>query len=187
MKSSQLRDLAREFSAGKISGEVYRAKRRELIDGIVAGGVAIQYREIKPVTAFAKPIMNRNMMIAVGAVILLLLVAAVFMLQPAEKPETQAVARAAPEPSPAEIAVTSFVELDDWSEASLSEFESKWAGFSEFHKEAIRRSPKFSRLEMELRSQIKEQHTLAQIGDDLEAGLREARLMMFAERLNIAL
>ena len=80
-----------------------------------------------------------------------------------------------------------FLENDDWSNERLTEFETNWSGFSEFHKETVRRTPDFSRLESKLRNRLNEQHTLAEIGGDLQAGLSEARLMMFAERLNIAL
>ena len=186
MKSSQLRDLAREFSAGKISEEDYHARRRELIEGILAGGIAIQYREIKPVTAFAKPIKNQRLIIAGAAALLLVLVIAVFALKPSPEPPLVAT-RVAPEPSPPELAVKDFLEIDDWSDARLTEFEKNWSGFSEFHKEAVRRMPGFSQLESELRNRVNEQHTLAEIGGDLQAGLSEARLMMFAERLKIEL
>ncbi|MEE8119706.1 MAG: hypothetical protein V3T39_09175 [Gammaproteobacteria bacterium] len=186
MKSSQLRDLAREFSSGKISEDDYHARRRKLIDGIVAGGIAIQYREIKPVTAFAKPLKNQKLIFAGAAALMVVLVVSVVALIPSREPPVVAV-RAAPEPSPAELAIKGFLGTDDWSEESLTTFETDWSSFSEFHKEAVRRTPGFSRLETQLRNRVKEQHTLAQIGDDLEAGLREMRLMMFAERLNITL
>ncbi|MCG8433012.1 MAG: hypothetical protein MJA83_03145 [Gammaproteobacteria bacterium] len=190
MKASQLRDLAREHASGKLKLEEYRRKRGKFIRDVISGDTDVKYRDLKPAPARAKSLVNRKGILISGVLLAGLLAAAFIALQFSSKQDEtpQPVQETSkPKVPEAEQALENFVKANDWSTQSLAAFETRWQGFSAFQKENARRSLWFRRLQFGIRERIKEQRTLAELESNLEAGLAEARLRLFAENLGITL
>lgn len=194
MNKSQLRKLAAEFADGRVPAGEYHARRRELIDAIVRGDIAI-VREVPPVPQLAaQPAISQPArrevplpLILAGASVLCVVLLA-WLLWPAE-PEPE------PEPPPLILApavprsrtlVESFLALRDFSDTAITQFESEWLELPAAERSAARSQLWFGSLVRVLRDEVKTQKALAGLSDGNAAMVRARRVIELAQRLEVA-
>ena len=119
-KFSQLRELARQYSAGQVARDEYRRQRGVLLDDVASGKVQIDYRVITPPKPAAPPTViidvgddepeTRRLTIILGAIALVVAIGAGgwFYLQSQTAPPAPVV-NVAPK-APAIAAVEEFVQ-----------------------------------------------------------------------------
>ncbi|HEX7030583.1 MAG TPA: hypothetical protein VF254_08300 [Gammaproteobacteria bacterium] len=186
MKASQLRDLTREFAAGRIDRQAYVAERRRLIEGIVSGEIEIRYRELEPATRPSEePRRQRWPTLAAGALVSLLL-AALFIHFFGAAPTTPASAstQAVPAPpgKPGVELLARFNQDGQWSATAIDAFEREWNALTPFQQENARRSAEYRQLKHETAERIREQEALLATGK-MEALMEAVRLREFGERM----
>jgi septal ring-binding cell division protein DamX len=195
VNKSQLRKLAAEFADGRVPAAEYRTRRRELIDAIVAGHVAIE-REVPPApTAPAQPLdaapSRRDLpwpLILAGASALCVALL-VWLLwpsapQPDEAPPPPVVL--APEVPRSRTLVESFLALRDFGAASIAQFESEWLALPETERSDARSQLWFRSLVRALHDEVKTQKALAGLTDGDAAMQRARRVVELAQRLGVA-
>lgn len=196
-KFSQLRELARQYSAGQVARDDYRRQRAVLLDDVAAGKVAIDYRVITPPKPAAPPTViidvgddepeARRVPIILGAIALVVAIGAggFFYLRAQTEAPAQTV-KVAPK-APAIAAVEEFVQSADWSSAGTNAFEARWDAFDPDQQAEARAHAAFGRLENELRLRIEDQGALAGLEPGGAAEAEAIRLKAFAERLGLAI
>lgn len=177
MKSSQVRDLARRYSTGKLSQESYRSQRRSLIDSITGDQVQLTYRQDERVKS-ARPRFNTKFL---GLVMVAIVVAGIFVVLflrhnakgegGAQAATAQAPAAAPPAPGP--DLVRSFVETDDWSDMSVKNFELHWQSIGSDEQAKAKDSPVYGRLVSAVRQQIDAEKAVAGSDSANDAHLTE--------------
>jgi len=190
MKSSQVRDLARRYSTGKLSQESYRSQRRSLIDSITGDQVQLAYRQDERVAA-ARPRFNTKFLGLVMVAIVVAGICVVLFLRHgkgeggAQAATTQAATAApAPPPAPGPDLVRSFVETDDWSDMSVQNFERHWQSIGADEQAKAKDSPVYSRLVSAVRQQIDAEKAVAGSDSANDAHLME--LQKLAKTLGIS-
>lgn len=194
-KFSQLRELARQYSAGQVAREDYRRQRHALLDDVVAGKVKIDYRLITPPKPAAPPTViidvgddepvTRRLTIILGAIALVAAVGAggFYYLRWATETPVQIV-KVAPK-APAVAAIEEFILSNDWSSAGTNAFEARWEALAPEEQAVGRAHASFGRLENELRTRIEDQGALAGLDSGGAAAAEAIRLKAFANRLGL--
>lgn len=166
MKPSRIRELARRYAAGELSLDEYRAQRRKLIDSVTAGLLKLEYGELS-VARDKQP----NLRWFLGIVLLLTAIAIgifVWMGHAHRVNQPNGQTRILPESGPA--LVQTFIETNDWSDASLMQFLQRWKALSSREQKAAYHSYLFPRLLSQLHEQIASQQAVV----DLTAGDKHA-------------
>ncbi len=196
-KFSQLRELARQYSAGQVARDEYRRQRGVMLDEVAAGKLQIDYRVITPPKPAAPPtvIMDvgddepeaRRVPIILGAIALVVAVGAGgwFYLQSQTAAPAPTI-NVAPK-APAIAALEDFVQSADWSSAGTNAFEARWEAFATDQQAEARAHAAFGRLENELRLRIEDQSALAGLDAGGAAEAEAIRLRAFAERLGVTI
>jgi septal ring-binding cell division protein DamX len=200
LDKSQLRRLALDFADGQIPGREYRARRRELIDGIIDGSEPIQ-REPRP-TAVPRELttVRLNLPPAAGsgfpwplalggASAVCVVVVAALLLWPADDPPPPA--PSAPSVpavglSPARALVESFVARRNFAIEAVGDFEEQWDQLAQGDRDEARGSLWFGSLVRALRDEIKSQKALSGLAGGDAALLRARRIAALGEHLRIA-
>lgn len=194
-KFSQLRELARQYSAGQVARDDYRRQRAAMLDDVAAGKLAIDYRVITPPKPAAPPTViidvgddepeARRVPIILGAIALVVAVAAggFFYLRAQTEAPVQTI-KVAPK-APAVAALEDFLQSADWSSAGTNAFEARWDAFDQAQRDVAKAHPAFGRLENELRLRIEDQGALAGLDSGGAAEAEAIRLRAFAERLGV--
>ena len=194
-KFSQLRELARQYSAGQVARDDYRKQRSVLLDEVASGKLKIDYRVITPPKPAAPPtvIMDvgddepeaRRATIILSAILLVVSIGAggYFWLQ--SQTATPVQVRAVAPKAVAVAAVEEFLLSGDWSSAGTNAFEARWEAFTPAEQDAARAHPVFGRLENELRLRIEDQGALAGLDTGGAAATEAIRLRAFADRLGL--
>ncbi len=166
MKPSRIRALARRYAAGEISLDEYRAQRRKLIDGVTTGLLKLEYGEVSVVH-------NRQTNLRWFAGIALLLAATgigIFIWVEHSHRVDKPIAQISTLPDSGPALVQSFIETNDWSDASLMQFLQRWKVLSPREQKAAYHSYLFPRLLSQLHEQIASQQAVV----DLAAGDKHA-------------
>ena len=192
---SQLRELARQYSAGQVARDEYRRQRTTLLDEVASGKLQIDYRVITPPKPMASPTViidvgddepeSRRVPIILGAIALVVAVGAggFFYLRAQTEAPMQTI-KVAPK-APAVATLEDFLQSADWSSAGTNAFEARWEAFDEAQRAEARAHPAFGRLENELRLRIEDQSALAGLDAGGAAEAEVIRLRAFAERLGV--
>jgi len=174
MKPSRVRDLARRYAAGELSLDEYRAQRRKLIDGVTAGEQKLEYGEAS-VSQGKQPHLRRFS--AIGFVVMAVGIAAFLWVEHSHEPDVRKTqTRVVLKNGPA--LVRTFIETNDWSDASLSQFLQHWKALPSNEKKAARDSYLFPRLLSQLQEQIVSQQAVVDLatGTDNDADSASAHL-----------
>ncbi|HWP94481.1 MAG TPA: hypothetical protein VNL72_01920 [Gammaproteobacteria bacterium] len=190
MRSSPLRDLARQYAKGKLSFEDYRRKRSELLQAIQSGRTRIEYREIAltptldTVTLEVSTVKTKQRLWLVGGVtaVVLTLASVTVFLWPGRSPVPAQQATAAAV-DPAQRLLQEFVRAGDYSVTALASFEDAWIALAPEERARARENVWFKRLKSDLGSRIREQEELAAIEESGQAAFEAERLRAFALRL----
>lgn len=166
MKPSRIRELARGYAAGELSLDEYRAQRRKLIDGVTAGLLKLEYGELS-VARDKQPYLRwfsgiALLLTAIGIGIF------VWMEHTHRADQPNAQTRMLPVSGP--VLVRTFIETNDWSDASLMQFLQHWKALSTREQKAAYNSYLYPRLLSQLREQIASQQAVV----DLAAGDQHA-------------
>ena len=192
---SQLRELARRYSAGQLASTEYRQQRAALLGDIAAGRTKIEYRDITPPKPAAPPtyIMDvgedepatRRIPIIMGTAALLaaLGVGGWLVLQTQTAPPAT-IQHVAPKDQ-AVAAIEEFLNSKDWSSAGVAAFQSRWDSFTPEQQANARSDGAFVRLETELRVRVEDQVSLASGDATSSASAEAARLTEFAAHMGI--
>lgn len=193
MNRSQLRRLAREYAAGRIEHDEYLRRRTELIDGIVAGEIAIESTadttgDFAAVgSAIRDP--RATLPLVIGACIAVLVLWALFADNedpaPASRPAATGEAPAGKRVSAARLLVEEFLTTRDWSGESLASFRDSWNALTPNEQVEARAAPWFRRLAEALREEIKAHKALAEFDGSGLATTTGRRLASFGEFLGI--
>jgi len=191
MKSSPVRDLARRYAAGELSQESYRNQRRALISAITNGSQPLTYRDDDPAGSVH---IGRIKLLGLAAAAVLVL-ATVFVVswravdrQHAHaNPANADAAPAAPDTpaAPGPALVRSFVETNDWADASVEDFVRDWHKLTADDQTRARASLLYPRLESQLREQISSERAMAGAGTSMQADPHLAQLLKMAQTLGI--
>jgi hypothetical protein len=192
---SQLRELARQFSAGQVGRDDYRRDRSAMLEQIGNGKLAIAYREITPPKPASPPTVlidvgddepgTNRLPIIVGALVLVAGLAGggwwYINQQTAAPAELVDVA-----PKAEGVAVIEdFLMANDWSSAGIAEFERRWSELDAAHQAEGRNDPAFGRLEAGLRSRIEDQLSVMSLDQTGQAQAEATRLRDFGTRLGV--
>ena len=192
---SQLRELARQFSAGQVGRDEYRRDRAALLEQVGNGKLAIAYREITPPKPAQPPTVimdvgddepgSNRLPIVIGA---LLLVAGLaggtwwYINQQTAAPA--ALVDVAPKAEGVAV-IEDFLQANDWSSAGIAEFERRWGALDAAHQAEGRNDPAFGRLETGLRSRIEDQLSVVSLDQSGQAQAEVTRLRDFGTRLGV--
>lgn len=214
MESINLRAMSRRYAAGDIDQEEYRARRRELIRGVVDGTVELvaftapepdaptifpyedddgdTTQEILPPTAApASPWRRPSTLIVAAAIVLtLLVVAAVVWWSSRAAPPTPAnTAVAAPPAAAAADAgaalIDTFLTTDLWDDASLRAFARRWSELPEAARTTLAARAAHARLGDAILAQLANEQALLELGDPRIALAAQKDLLDFARQLDI--
>jgi hypothetical protein len=162
MKPSRIRELARRYAAGEISLDEYRAQRRKLIDGVTTGLLKLEYGEVTVVHGKRH---DRQWFLGI-AVLLMATGFGIFVWIEHTHRVNQPAAQINTLPESGPTLVRSFIETNDWSDASLMQFLQRWTALSSREQQAAYHSYLFPRLLSQLHQQIASQQAVV----DLAAG-----------------
>jgi hypothetical protein len=192
---SQLRELARQFSAGQVGRDEYRRERTALLDQIGQGRLAIAYREITPPKPMSPPTViidvgddepgENRLPIYLGAVLLIVAVLGGgwwYLTQQTAAPSD--VVNVAPKAEGVAV-IEEFLSAKDWSSAGIAEFERRWTELDAAHQVEARNDPSFGRLEAGLRSRIEDQLSVLSLDKTGQAQAEVTRLRDFGTRLGV--
>ena len=204
MDKSQLRRIARDYALAKVSRADYLRRRRDLLDGIVSGGIAIQRVAPEPPPPPRKPGAQRSaaaaqeersrlspIAVGIGVVIVGAVGWALWPSAPAPTPvPTSPMAEPATVPvrqiSAARTLVETFLGLRDWDEPSVSSFRTAWRKLSVDEQTEAKGTPWFRRLSKAVREELKTQKALVEFdrsGNSIRTGIR---LIALGELLGIS-
>ena len=210
MHQSQLRQLARQFADQTIKRAEYLRERSALIDGIVAGDIAITRVAPPPpprpeqegakvgvgvgvgvgVTAEAEKPTNKLPLIIGAAVVIAAVIG--WLLIPDDKPPAPVKPALVVQPAPmpqepaARSLVEDFIAARAWSDLGISGFRDDWVALSVDDRDEARAAPWFRRLSKALRQEITTQKALAEIDQTGDAVAAGRRLVELGEFLGIA-
>ncbi|MCP5151311.1 MAG: SPOR domain-containing protein [Ectothiorhodospiraceae bacterium] len=198
MEPSQLRRLARAHADGQLDTATYRRQRRALIAAVEAGETALirsappvlvadegfeQRPPPRPRTA-PRGLPGRRVGVLIALVVAGFLA---YLLWPAPQPSTPAGGVVVPtrQVPVARTLVESFLAVHDWSEESLSRFESQWATLPAPEREAARGALWFERLDGAVRSELETQQALSRVDHTGQSAAAIERIETFAARLGL--
>lgn len=193
-KFSQLRELARQYSAGQMAREDYRKQRTSLLTDIASGRLVIDYREITPPKPSAPTVIIdvgedepevRRVPIILGALLVVVAVGAGGFFYVRQQTAVPMQVRSVVPQDPAVQAAEEFLRSQDWSSAGMSAFEARLAAFGPEQIAAARGEPAFAQLQRELRARIEDQKALASLDESGKAEAEILRLRGFAARLGL--
>jgi septal ring-binding cell division protein DamX len=212
MNKSQVRLLADEMANGEITAGEYRARRRELIDNIVAGTAAIE--RVAPVwqvnalggddekttlknggesvprtraeRRFAVPL---SLLLVAGVVACVVIITA--LLWPAAEPPPLVTHAVPAVPQAEKIAASralaeSFVARRDFGADAIAAFSRDWQGIDAAEREQVRGKLWFSSLVHALSNEIKTQKALAGLADGGVALQRAQAAFALGEFLGVS-
>jgi len=186
MKPSRIRDLARRYAAGELSLDEYHAQRRKLIDGVTSGVLKLEYGEAS--VSHAKQ--SHLRWFSGIALVIMAIGIGIFLWAEHTHKFNQRIAqtRVVPETGPA--LVRTFMETNDWSDASLVQFLQHWKALSAHVQKAAYHSYLFPRLLSQLREQIVTQEAVVDLatGDNSDmdpASIHLAHLQQLAATLRM--
>ncbi len=198
MNKSQLRRLAKDYASGRLEYEDYVRERADLIDGIVAGSIAIESvcdasADVSTPTAphrFPDESVRRTplpLIIGAGVVVAVLWA----FLAPTPKQVADESASSIGEhlsgqrlPA-ARALVEEFLTTRDWSGESLAEFRESWNALTPNDQAQARSSPWFRRLADALAEEINAHKALAEFDGSGLSTITGRRLAAFGEFLGI--
>lgn len=194
MNRSQLRRMARDYATGRLEYDEYVRERRDLIDGIESGQIAIESRpdaagEFHSPRSIEQKIRATPLPLIIGAGVLIAVIWA--FLAPPEtggpSPEnTDAdIAQPGSRVSAARQLVEDFLVTRDWSSKSLGEFRDSWNALTPNEQAEARAAPWFRRLAEALREEINAHKALAEIDGSSHSTTTGRRLAGFGEFLGI--
>ncbi|HVA55991.1 MAG TPA: SHOCT domain-containing protein [Gammaproteobacteria bacterium] len=186
MKPSRIRELASRYAAGEISLDEYRAQRRKLIDGVAAGLLKLEYGEL----SIARD-KHSNLRWFSGIALLLTAIGIgifVWMEHTHRVGQINTQTRIMPESGPG--LVRTFIETNDWTDASLMQFLQHWKALSSREQKAAYNSYMYPRLLSQLREQIASQQAVVDLaaGDNHAsdpARVHLAHLLQLSETLGV--
>ena len=194
MNKSQLRRLARDYASGRLEHDEYIQRRGELIDGIVAGDIAIESSaestsDFAAVESAERSSSPAPLPLIIGAVIVIAILW-VFFAGPdgtthrRERP-TASEQETGQRVSAARALVEEFLATRDWSGASLTAFRDSWNALTPNEQAQARAAPWFRRLAEALREEINAHKALAEFDGSGLSTTTGKRLASFGEFLGI--
>lgn len=202
MNKSQLRKLAREYSLGNLEEGEYLHRRRNLVDDIVSGKVAI-IREVPPPPrqAYSEDpttkvsIGSRNraqrLLPAVLFMVVVVLAGVIWVLispGPGEPVPVAGVDQAAhaPAASRARLLIDEFVDQQDFSAFSIASFKESWSHLTYAEKREAYAAHWLNDLINLINDEIKAQNALLGADESGNAAETGRRLIQFASFLGIS-
>jgi hypothetical protein len=185
MKPSAIRDLARRYAAGELGLDEYRAQRRKLIDGVIAGNLKLEYgessasRRKQPRLLWISAVIPAVLAIGIGTFM--------WIAHSHETIRGNTQVRVEPESGP--TLIRSFLETNNWSDANLNLFLQHWNKLPSHEKKAARLSFLFPRLQSQLQEQIVSQQAVVDLStygrtSTDSASIHLAHLQQLAATLN---
>jgi Short C-terminal domain len=163
MKPSPIRELARRYASGELSLDEYRAQRRRLIDGVTSGIQKLEYG------GPSSPHREQSYYLRLSSGIALLVAATavgmflwVHHIHKFKQSTLQSINAAESGP----ILVRSFIETNDWSDASIMQFLRHWKALPSDEQKAASQSYLFPRLLSQLGEQIASQQAVVDLAAD---------------------
>ena len=171
MKSSQVRELARRYATGQLNQENYRSQRRTLIDAVTDGRQSLVYKENGNGVALRRSgvkflALSVVAALVAGVVISMLLKNNAANRQATAHPTQVVAAPAGLPPAPGPTLVRTFVETNDWTDASLDSFSRRWSTLDTGEQAKARGSMMYPRLVADLHQQITSEKAVAGSGAD---------------------
>lgn len=214
MEPNTVRAMSRRYAAGDIDQEEYRARRRELIRGVVAGTVELvaytapepeaptvfPYAEddgdttqeiLPPTAALRSPRRRPSALVVASVIVLALLVCAALAWwwwragPPAPAPTAAAASPSAPLVDAGTALIDTFLTTDLWDDASLNAFAQAWAGLPESARTTLAARAAHARLGDAILAQLANEQALLELGDARAALTAQKNLLDFARRLDI--
>ena len=194
MNRSQLRRLARDYATSRLEHDEYARLRGELIDGIVAGEIAIE-SSVENTADFIvadrpdRSIRGTPLPLIVGACIVIAIIWAFLASRETIIPGVgdQADSRqiSGKYVSAARVLVEEFLATRDWSRESLAEFRDNWNALTPNEQAEARAESWFRRLSEALREEINAHKALAEFDGSGLSTTTGKRLAGFGEFLGI--
>ncbi len=199
IEPSQVRRLAKDYAQGRLELEAYRRQRQVLIDGIVAGAIAIEReapgvdgdavaRATKP-PARARAARSPTSMLIGLAVIALVGWALWSALRPKPPPDTSAsppVIVPERQVSVARGMVETFLAARPWDRARISQFERQWSTLGPDEQAQARAAPWFGKLVAALETELKDELALESARAERRGSDRIDLLIAMATTLGVA-
>lgn len=194
MNKSQLRRLAKDFSAGRLEHDEYVRERGELIDAIVAGEITVESSAESTADFAASPSLNRRIRttplpLIIGACVVIGIVWAFLASRQTTAPgiDTKNATGQLPGKrlSAARILVEDFLTTRDWSGESLADFRDHWNALTPNEQVEARDAPWFRRLAEALREEINAHKALAEFDGSGLSTTTGKRLAGFGEFLGV--
>ena len=194
MNRSQLRRLARDYATGRLEHDEYVRERRELIDGIESGEIAIESTadttdEYYTTRTIEQKIRATPLPLIIGACVLIAVIWAFLAPSKTDGPAPEGAGADLEQPgtrvSAARHLVEDFLVTRDWSSKSLGEFRDSWNALTPNEQAEARAAPWFRRLAEALREEINAHKALAEIDGDGHFTTTGRRLASFGEFLGI--
>ncbi|MGH8397169.1 MAG: hypothetical protein ACRETA_02840 [Gammaproteobacteria bacterium] len=164
MKPSAVRELARRYAAGELSLEEYRTQRRNLIEAVTSGKQRLEYgqptlsRIKRPQLHWQTFFISLTVLVAAG-------IGSAVWVSHSHNTDTYH----APTSTPVETGpslVRSFVESNDWSDASVEQFMQHWRKLPRREQSAAFRSYLFPRMVSQLQEQVVSQRAMLELAPD---------------------
>jgi len=194
MNRSQLRRLARDYATGRLEYDEYVRERRDLIDDIESGAIAIESTadstgDFSVLPSIEQKIRATPLPLIVGACVLLVVIWAFLMPSQTDGPAVEETATEIEQPgsrvSAARELVEEFLLTRDWSNESLGEFRENWNALTPNEQAEARAAPWFRRLAEALREEINAHKALAEFDGSGLSTTTGKRLASFGEFLGI--
>ena len=194
MSRSQLRQLARDYAMGRLAHDEYLRERRELIDGIVTGKIAIESSaqrtaDVAPARSLDQRIRGTPLPLIIGVCVVIAVIWAFLasreMMAPDAGDQTTSERIPGKRVSAARVLVEEFLTTRDWSGESLAEFRDSWNALTPNEQAEARTTPWFRRLAEALRDEINAHKALAEFDGSGLSTTTGKRLAGFGELLGI--
>ncbi|MGH8320367.1 MAG: hypothetical protein ACRESX_00770 [Gammaproteobacteria bacterium] len=164
MKPSAVRELARRYAAGELSLDEYRAQRRNLIEAVTSGKQRLEYGQ-PTLGRIRRPPLHWPMFFMPLAVLVAAGVGTTVWMSHSRSTGAQhAPANILVETGPG--LVRSFVEANDWNDASVQQFMQHWGKLPRHEQTAAYRSYLFPRIVSQLQEQIVSQRAMLELAPD---------------------
>ncbi|MGB9430083.1 MAG: SHOCT domain-containing protein [Gammaproteobacteria bacterium] len=184
MKSSIVRELARRYAAGELSFEEYRAQRRDLINAVTSGEQLLEHGQVRARRSRKRSRLWWLVLIPL-AVIIAGGIAASLWVTHRHSSGTHVAHVVTPQETGASL-VRSFIETDDWSDASVNRFLQRWKALPAREQNVAHDSYLFPRLLSQLREQIVSQRAMLELAPDPHAAAAHlSRLEQMAVMLGV--
>lgn len=194
MNRSQLRRLARDYATGRLEYDKYVRERKELIDGIESGAIAIESTadttgDFSPFPSIERKIRATPLPLIIGACVLIAVIWLFLTTTPSDDASVQRSDAGIEQPgtrvSAARELVEDFLATRDWSSKSLGDFRDSWNALTPNEQAQARAAPWFRRLAEALREEINAHKALAEFDGSGHSSTTGRRLASFGEFLGI--